>query len=261
MNYKNFNLSIIETHAHIYDEQFAEDRNEMLEKAFSNGISEIWMPNCNSETIDGMMALAGQFPEKCLPMIGLHPCYVKEDFEKELYIMEEWLVKHKFLAIGEIGMDLYWDKTFVNQQEQAFLTQCQLARKHNLWIDIHCRDAFWETVKLIEKNGDSELKGIFHCFSGGLEEAHKVIELGFLLGIGGVVTFKNGGIDKLIPEIDLKHIVLETDSPYLAPAPHRGKRNEPSYLTLVAQKIADLKQMSIEDAIRITTENALRLKG
>jgi TatD DNase family protein len=248
--------NIIETHAHIYDEAFADDRDVMLEKAFSEGISEIWMPNCNSETIDGMMALAAQYPNQCLPMMGLHPCYIKEDFEKELYIVEEWLNKYKFIAIGEIGMDLYWDKTFVKQQEESFLIQCQLAKKHNLWIDIHSRNAFWETVDLIEKNADPNLKGIFHCFTGELKDAQKAIELGFLLGIGGVATFKNGGLDKVLPYISLENIVLETDAPYLAPVPYRGKRNEPAYLILIAQKVADLMEVSVEKVIEQTTLNA-----
>ena len=255
----NSTLKIIETHAHIYDEAFAEDRTEMLAKAFESGVSEIWMPNCNSETIDGMMQLASDYSTQCLPMMGLHPCYVKEDFEKELYIVEDWLSKYKFLAIGEIGMDLYWDKTFVPQQEIAFLTQCQLAKKHNLWIDIHSRNAFWEVVQLIEKNADPSLKGIFHCFTGTLDEAQKAIELGFKLGIGGVVTFKNGGLDKVLPFVELEHLVLETDSPYLAPVPYRGKRNEPSYLHLIAQKVADLKQISVETVIAQTTLNAQKL--
>ena len=251
--------NIIETHAHIYDKAFAEDRDIMLEKAFSSGISEIWMPNCNSETIEGIMALSAQYPTQCLPMMGLHPCYVKEDFEQELYIVEEWLNKHQFIAIGEIGMDLYWDKTFVKQQEEAFLTQCQLAKKHNLWIDIHSRNAFWETVALIEKNADPNLKGIFHCFTGELADAQKAIELGFLLGIGGVATFKNGGLDKILPHISLENIVLETDAPYLAPVPYRGKRNEPAYLTIIAQKVADFMSVSVEKVINQTTMNAKRL--
>jgi TatD DNase family protein len=254
-------MNIIETHAHIYDQAFVEDREAMLEKAFSVGVSEIWMPNCNSETIEGMMALANQYPNKCLPMMGLHPCYVKEDFEKELYIVEDWLSKYQFLAIGEIGMDLYWDKTFVEQQEKAFLYQCQLAKKHHLWIDIHSRNAFWETVALIEKNADSHLKGIFHCFTGTLEEAQKAIDLGFLLGVGGVATFKNGGLDKVLPHISLENIVLETDAPYLAPVPYRGKRNESAYLPIIAQKVADLMECSIEKVLEITSQNALKLRG
>ncbi|MCU0468263.1 MAG: TatD family hydrolase [Arcicella sp.] len=251
---------MIETHAHIYDQAFVEDREAMLEKAFSVGVSEIWMPNCNSETIEGMMALANQYPNKCLPMMGLHPCYVKEDFEKELYLVEDWLSKYQFLAIGEIGMDLYWDKTFVEQQEKAFLYQCQLAKKYHLWIDIHSRNAFWETVALIEKNADPHLKGIFHCFTGTLEEVQKAIDLGFLLGVGGVATFKNGGLDKVLPHISLENIVLETDAPYLAPVPYRGKRNESAYLPIIAQKVADLMECSVEKVLDITSQNALKLR-
>lgn len=294
-------LNMIETHAHIYDDAFDEDRTQMLERAFESGITQIWMPNCDHTTIDGMMALATQYPHVCRPMMGLHPTYVKADFEQELYIVENWLDKMtisavetpsvatpsntttsasinntsstsinntiltdgssvpQFVAIGEIGMDLYWDKTFVEQQKEAFLIQCNLALKHHLWIDIHCRNAFWEVVELIEKVGDTQLTGIFHCFTGTLEEAQKAIDLGFKLGIGGVATFKNGGLDKVLPYIDMKHIVLETDSPYLAPVPYRGKRNEVAYVPLIAQRVADLMQVSVEMVASQTTANALSL--
>ncbi|TDE15306.1 TatD family hydrolase [Dyadobacter psychrotolerans] len=250
---------MIETHAHIYSDDYAEDRQQMLDRAWAAGIKQIWMPNCDHTTIPGMMDLAAQYPGRCLPMIGLHPTYVKEDFENELQIVEEWLGKYKFIAIGEIGMDLFWDKTFQSQQKEAFLFQCALARKHNLWIDIHCRSAFWETVELIEKFADAKLTGIFHCFTGTLDEAQKAIELGFKLGIGGVATFKNGGLDKVIPFVDLEHLVLETDSPYLAPTPFRGKRNEVAHIALVAQRVADLKHMSKEEVIAQTTKTALKL--
>lgn len=273
-------LNMIETHAHIYDDAFDEDRTQMLERAFESGITQIWMPNCDHTTIDGMLALANQYPNVCRPMMGLHPTYVKADFEQELYIVENWLDKMTistnnpnsidasltdgssvppFVAIGEIGMDLYWDKTFVEQQKEAFLIQCDLALKHHLWIDIHCRNAFWEIVELIEKVGDARLTGIFHCFTGTLEEAQKAIDLGFKLGIGGVATFKNGGLDKVLPYIDMKHIVLETDSPYLAPVPYRGKRNEVAYVPLIAQRVADLMQVSVEILASQTTANALSL--
>ncbi len=250
---------MIETHAHIYSEDYAEDRTAMLDRAWDAGIKQIWMPNCDHATIPGMMELAAQYPDRCLPMIGLHPTYVKDGFEKELQIVEDWLDKHTFIAIGEIGMDLFWDKTFREQQEEAFLFQCKLARKHDLWIDIHSREAFWETVALIEKFGDSSLKGIFHCFTGNLEEAQKAIELGFKLGIGGVATFKNGGLDKVLPFIDPKEIVLETDSPYLAPVPYRGKRNEVAYIEIVAQRVADLCETSKENIIEITSKTAAGL--
>ncbi|MCE7044680.1 TatD family hydrolase [Dyadobacter sp. CY312] len=250
---------MIETHAHIYSDDYVEDRDQMLERAWAAGIKQIWMPNCDHTTIEPMMALADQYPDQCLPMIGLHPCYVKEDFENELSIIENWLEKRKFIAIGEIGMDLFWDKTFVKQQEEAFLYQCKLARKHNLWIDIHSRNAFAETVALIEKFADPALTGIFHCFTGTLEEAQKTIELGFKIGVGGVATFKNGGLDKVLPFIDLEHVVLETDSPYLAPVPYRGKRNEVAYIDLVAQRVGDLKAISKEEVISVTSQTALAM--
>lgn len=250
---------MIETHAHIYSDEFADDRQGMLSRAWEAGIEQIWMPNCDHTTIDGMMTLAESYPDRCLPMIGLHPCYVKEDFEKELAIVEDYLSKYPFLAIGEIGMDLFWDKTFREQQEVAFLAQCDLAIKHDLWIDIHSRNAFWETVELIERFGEERLTGIFHCFTGNLEEAQKAIELGFKIGVGGVATFKNGGLDKVLPFIDLEHVVLETDAPYLAPVPYRGKRNEPAYLQLIAQRVGDLKEVSKEVVIAQTTKTALSL--
>ncbi|MFN4144215.1 MAG: TatD family hydrolase [Runella sp.] len=250
---------MIETHAHIYDDAFDTDRPQMLQRAFEAGVTQIWMPNCDSHTIAPMLALAEAYPQVCLPMIGLHPTYVKADFEQELELIETELKKSNFIAIGEIGMDLYWDKTFVEQQKEAFLIQCQWALKYGLWIDIHSRNAFWEIVELIERVADSRLRGIFHCFTGTLEEAQKAIELGFKLGIGGVATFKNGGLDKVLPHIDIKHIVIETDSPYLAPVPHRGKRNEVSYVSLVAQRVADLMQMPLEKLIEQTTQNAVQL--
>ncbi len=247
---------MIETHAHVYDEAFENDRAEMFDRAFEAGIKEIWMPNCDSTTIEGMMYLAEQYPSVCKPMMGLHPTYVKADFEKELAIVESWLERGKFIAIGEIGMDLYWDKTFIEQQKEAFFVQCQWALKHNLWIDIHNRNAFREVVEGIERVNDSRLTGIFHCFSGSLESAKKIIELGFKMGIGGVVTFKNSGLEKVLPHIDLSHIVLETDSPYLTPVPHRGKRNEVAYIEFVAKRIAEIKQVSVEEVIEQTTLTA-----
>jgi TatD DNase family protein len=250
---------MIETHAHIYSDDYADDRTAMLDRAWQSGISQIWMPNCDHSTIAGMIDLTDQYPDRCLPMIGLHPCYVKEDFEKELLLVEEWLNKRDFIAIGEIGMDLFWDKTFQAQQEVAFLHQCQLAIEHDLWIDIHSRNAFRETVQLIEKFGNPNLKGIFHCFTGTLDEAKEAIALGFKLGIGGVATFKNGGLDKVLPHIALDDIVLETDSPYLAPVPYRGKRNEVAYLDLVAQRVADLMQTSPEEVANVTTQTALKM--
>ena len=257
---------MIETHAHIYDEQFGQDRNAMLERAFSAGIKQIWMPNCDHETIDGMLALEKQYPEVCHAMMGMHPCYVKENFEEELNVVEQWLEHRKFILIGEIGLDFYWDLTFVAQQEEVFLRQLALAKKYNLPICIHSRNsknnehnAILRCIELIKQFGWEDLRGIFHCFSGNLEEAQKIIEINFLLGIGGVATFKNGGMDTILPHIDLKHIVLETDSPYLAPVPHRGKRNEVVYIGLVARRIAEIKAIDFDEVVQQTTQNALSL--
>ena len=179
----------------------------------------------------------------CFPMMGLHPCSVKKDFERELYIVEDWLSKRRFSAVGEIGTDLYWDKTFFEQQKEAFMIQVSWAKKYGLPIVIHCRESIDETIELVEQMQDGNLRGIFHCFSGTAEQAKRITKLGFYLGIGGVVTFKNGGLDKVIPEIDLEHMVLETDSPYLAPVPHRGKRNEPCYIPLVAKQNCRIKKV------------------
>jgi len=257
---------MIETHAHIYDEQFEQDRDAMLERAFSAGVKQIWMPNCDHETIDGMLALEKQYPEVCHAMMGVHPCYVKENFEQELNVVEQWLERRKFILIGEIGLDFYWDLTFVAQQEEVFLRQLTLAKKYNLPICIHSRNsknnehnAILRCIELIKQFGWEDLRGIFHCFSGNLEEAQKIIEINFLLGIGGVATFKNGGMDTILPHIDLKHIVLETDSPYLAPVPHRGKRNEVVYIELVARRIAEIKVIDFNEVVQQTTQNALSL--
>jgi TatD DNase family protein len=257
---------IIETHAHIYDQQFDLDRDEMLKRAFIAGVEQIWMPNCNHETIEGMLALEIQYPTQCLPMMGLHPCYVGEDFEKELEIVENWLQKRKFIMIGEIGLDFYWDLAFVPQQEKAFLQQLSFAKKHNLSICIHSRNskdqslnAIQRCCDLIEEFGWKELRGIFHCFSGNEADANRVLSMNFHLGIGGVITFKNGGLDKFLGDIPLERIVLETDSPYLAPVPNRGKRNEVSYLDLVIDKIADIYKISTDEVKFQTTINAKKL--
>jgi TatD DNase family protein len=191
--------------------------------------------------------------------MGLHPCSVKADFEQELQIVEKWLTQRNFAAIGEMGTDLYWDKTFWEQQKEAFKIQVEWAKKYELPIVIHCRESMNETIELLEPMLNGKLTGIFHCFSGSLEQAHKITSMGFYLGLGGVSTFKNGGLDKVIPQLELDRIVLETDSPYLAPAPYRGKRNEPSYIPVIAQRIADFKQMPLKEIQRITTENALRV--
>lgn len=248
--------NLIDTHAHIYANEFKADIEEVIEKGRQEKVEKIYMPNIDHSSIDDMLGLEEKFPEMCIPMMGLHPSSVDKSFEKELYIVESWLNKRKFVAIGETGIDLYWDKTYQTQQEEAFRVQIAWAKKYDLPIIIHCRDSFNETIAIVEELKDDRLKGIFHCFTGTVQDAERVIKAGFYLGIGGVATFKNGGLDKVIPNIDVEHIVLETDSPYLAPAPHRGKRNEPAYIPLIAQKVADYKQMSDEKVAEATTRNA-----
>jgi TatD DNase family protein len=252
---------MIDTHAHIYDPTFNEDLDTMLATCHSVGITEIWMPNCDSSTIAPMLALHEKYPNFCQPMLGLHPCYVKENYLDELAILEAKLLTIRPLSIGEIGLDLYWDKSFFAQQQAAFIKQCQLALQYGLWVDIHCRQAFAETMELIQEVNNPALCGIFHCFSGSVEDAHAAIDQGFLLGIGGVVTYKNSGLDKFLAQIPLQYIVLETDSPYLAPTPNRGKRNQPSFLPYIAQRLAQIYSVTEAEIVKITTKNALALKN
>lgn len=250
-----------DTHTHLYASEFEADRKELMNRALDEGVRRIFLPNIDSTSIEAMLQLEQQFPNHCHAMMGLHPCSVKEDYKTELALVEEWMNKRDFCAIGEIGMDLYWDKTFVKEQEEAFRHQIQLAVKYQKPFVIHCRDAFDEIFEVLESETLPEIPGIFHCFTGSLEQAERAIKLGFALGIGGVVTFKNGGLDQVVPHIDLKHLVLETDAPYLAPVPYRGKRNESSYIKLVAERIAELKECRLEEVAYATTENSKRIFG
>jgi TatD DNase family protein len=249
----------VDTHAHIYAEQFNVDRHDVVQRAMETGIKKIYMPNIDHTSIDGMLELEAKYNGTCFPMMGLHPTSVKKGFERELYIVEEWLLKRKFEAVGEMGTDLFWDKTFWPEQQEAFRIQVGWAKKFKLPIVIHCRESIDETIALLEPLLVDGFKGVFHCFTGTLEQARKITSMGFYLGLGGVATFKNGGMDKIIPDLDLDNIVLETDSPYLAPVPHRGKRNEPSYIPIIAEKIMALKKISREELQAITTRNASRL--
>lgn len=246
----------IDTHAHIYADEFKKDLADTLQRCEDQGVNKIYMPNVDHTSIDDMLEVEHRWPVRCHPMMGLHPCSVKKDFDRELYIIEEWLSKRKFSAIGEIGTDLYWDKTFWGQQQEALEIQVKWAKKYQLPVVLHCRESLDQTIEIIERLQDGNLRGIFHCFTGTIEQARKIFQLGFLVGVGGVVTFKNGGLDKVLPELDLKSVVLETDSPYLAPVPHRGKRNEPAYIPLVSSKIAELMNCSVEEVQKITTQNA-----
>lgn len=254
-------MIITDTHTHLCSEEFDQDRTEMIQRAIDAGVSRFFIPSIDSTGTQKMYDLEAQFQDNVRLMIGLHPCYVKENYLEELAHVEAQLALHKFYAIGEIGIDLYWDKTTLDIQKIAFQRQIQLAKKHHLAINIHCREAFDEVFEVLELEKSAELFGIFHCFSGNLEQAQRAISLGLKLGIGGVTTFKNGKIDQFISQIPLEHIVLETDSPYLAPAPHRGKRNESSYAVLVAQKLAELYQLPLIEIARITTENSKAVFG
>jgi len=249
----------IDTHAHIYSPEFDSDREDVLSHCTDIGVKKIYMPNVDHTSVDAMLELEHKRPAQCIAMMGLHPCSVKKDFEKELYRVEEWLSKRKFAAVGEMGTDLYWDKTFWEQQKEAFRIQVAWAKRYELPIVIHCRESVDETIELLSPLLDGKLKGVFHCFSGTFDQAKRISSMGFYLGLGGVSTFKNGGMDKVIPDLELENIVLETDSPYLAPVPHRGKRNTPEYIPLIATKVAELKKITLEELMRISTANALRL--
>ena len=252
-------MDIIDTHAHIYLEAFREDLDETIDQAQTAGVSRIYMPNIDGGTIDDMLETEQKFPGYCIPMMGLHPGSVNENFEKELEKVESWLNARQFAAVGEIGIDLYWDKTYEEEQKAAFRYQIELAKKHQLPIVIHFRKAFAETIQIVEELIDPDLTGIFHCFTGSLAEAKKIISLGFHCGIGGVATFKNGGLDTVIPYLDHSFMALETDSPYLAPVPYRGKRNQPAFLRHIAEKVAEYKSVEVEEVARKTTANALKL--
>lgn len=252
-------MELIETHAHLYVEEFKKDLHDVIRNATENGISHFLMPNLDSDSIDPMLEIAEVYPDSCIPMMGLHPCYVKKDVEKQLYLVEDWLNKRKFCAVGEIGLDFYWDTTFKTHQEEAFKIQIELSIKHNLPIVIHSREATQEVIDILKSINNDKLKGVFHCYSGTLDQAQTLIEMGFYLGIGGVLTFKKAGLDLLVKELGAKKLVLETDSPYLAPVPHRGKRNEPLYLQLVAQKMSEILEIGKSEIAQITSENAKKL--
>lgn len=250
---------MIDTHAHIYASEFDQDRNEVIQRALSQGIHQILLPNIDLDSIQPMLATEAEYPEICRSMMGLHPCYVDQNVEQTLATIHSWFEKHHFIAVGEIGIDLYWDKTFRAEQEYAFVTQLNWAKEKDLPVVIHTRDSIKETLELLAKEQDGSLRGVFHCFGGTIEEAQAINELGFHLGLGGVSTFKNGGMDKVIPHLDMRYVILETDCPYLAPVPHRGKRNEPAYTQLVAQRIADLRGISLQAVDEVTTLNASQL--
>jgi TatD DNase family protein len=252
---------LTDTHTHLYSEEFDQDQDEMIQRAIDAGVSRFFIPAIDSTCTQSMYALEEKYPENVFLMMGLHPTYVKENYLDELQHVENELAKKKFYAVGEIGIDLYWDKTHLKEQQIAFKKQIQLAKQYKLPIVIHCRDAFDEVFEILEEEKSPELFGIFHCFSGTYEQALQAISYNMKLGIGGVVTFKNGKIDQFLNQIDLKHIVLETDSPYLSPIPFRGKRNESSYIVNVAAKIAQIYGLSENEIATLTTENSKAIFG
>ena len=254
-------MIITDTHTHLYSEAFDDDRKEAIQKAIDLGVERFFIPAIDSTYTEGMLALEKEFPGHMFLMTGLHPTHVKENFEDELAHVEEMLGKHIYYAIGEIGIDLYWEKKYLKEQQIAFRKQIQIAKKHKLPIVIHCREAFDEVFKILEEEKGDDLRGIFHCFTGTYEQAEKAISYNMKLGIGGVVTFKNGKIDTFLKNIDLKHIVLETDSPYLAPTPYRGKRNESAYIVNVLEKLADIHGVPNEQIALETTKNSKEVFG
>jgi TatD DNase family protein len=249
----------VDTHTHLYLPEFDSDRNEVVQRAIEQGVKAMFLPNVDLETLDKMFELSDSYPENCYTMTGLHPESVHADFEEKLTELEKIIGHKKVYGIGETGLDYYWDQTYKEQQKACFDLQLKMAIKYNLPVIIHVRNSFDDVVELVELNSSPHLTGIFHCFTGGIKEAEIITGLGFYLGIGGIITFKNGGLDKVIPHVPLERIVLETDSPFLAPVPYRGKRNESSYVIKVAEKIAELKNITVEEVARVTTRNAEKL--
>ena len=250
---------MIDTHSHLYLPDFEEDLQAVIDRCKAVGIEKVYLPAIDSSTHDAMMSLAAAQPGYCIPMMGLHPCYVTADYQQEIQLVESWLARQPFAAIGEIGLDFYHSTEFKQEQIDVFVHQMNLAMQFDLPIVIHSRSSMDECIKLIVEHGKGRIKGIFHCFGGDERQARKIIDLGFMLGIGGVLTYKNAGLAKLLEQLPLDALVLETDSPYLTPVPFRGKRNESSYLTYVAAKIAEIKGVTIEDVALATTNNSKKI--
>jgi TatD DNase family protein len=254
-------MLLTDTHTHLYYETDQNKRAGLISRCQSNGVERLFLPNVDADSVPKVFALTDAYPDICYPMLGLHPCSVKEGWEKELDVIKRALDQRKIFAVGEIGIDLYWDKTTLPEQIKAFRAQIDWAKEVKLPIVIHSRDSFDEVFAVLQQEQDENLRGIFHCFTGTIEQARKVISIGFYLGIGGVVTYKNSGLDNVVAQVDLNHIVLETDSPYLTPVPYRGKPNESSYLKFVAEKVAELHQVSVGEVANITTENSRLIFG
>jgi TatD DNase family protein len=252
-------MKLIDTHSHLYLDDFRQDFPEVMNRLRENQVEKVFLPNIDSSSINEMLKLETDYPEIFFPMMGLHPSSVQENYEEELQLVDKWLQKKQFIAIGEIGIDLYWDDTYFNQQVEAFRTQINWAKKLKLPIVIHARNSFNEIFDVVDEEKDENLTGVFHSFSGTYEQAQHIIDLGFKIGINGIVTFKNSSLDDVVKQIDINHLVLETDSPFLSPEPKRGKRNESSHVLYIAEKIAKIKNLSISEVGEITTENAKTL--
>lgn len=254
-------MQFIDTHAHLYSEELLPELNQIMDRAIRSGVTKIFMPAIDSHSLESMFLVEQSFSNHCFAMMGLHPCYVKENYEQELKIVEAWLAKRKFVAIGEIGLDFYWDKTFTEQQHKAFDIQMQWAIDYNTPIVIHTRNAMGETIEAVKPFAKKGLRGIFHCFSGSKESAQQIIGMGFHLGLGGVLTYKNAGVAEAVKDIPMEWLVLETDAPYLSPVPYRGKKNEPTYMIEVAKKLAEIKNLPLNEIAEITTKNAMKVFG
>jgi TatD DNase family protein len=252
-------MKFIDTHSHLFDTQFQQDISQVIQNAKNASIKACFLPNVDQDTIQPMISLHENYPDFCFPMLGLHPCSVNHNFENVLNEMYKFFEKYTFWGIGETGLDYYWDKTFIKQQKEALMIQAEWAKIKNLPLILHTRDAMQDTIQLIKSCQNGNLKGIFHCFSGSYEQAKEIIKLGFYLGIGGVVTYKNTKLPETLKKISLDYVVLETDSPYLSPVPNRGKRNEPAYIPIIAQKLAEVYECSLEKIAEVTTSNAKRL--
>jgi TatD DNase family protein len=252
-------MLLTDTHIHLYSDDFLSDRDLLIKEAMDKGVQRFFLPNIDSSSLNALHTLSEKYPQNCFPMMGLHPTSVKENWQEELANVEKHLSEKKYYGVGEIGIDLYWDKTFVKEQEEVFKRQIELANHFKLPIVIHSRESFEEIYRILLEKKKEQPCGIFHCFTGNIDQAKRAIELGFYLGIGGVVTFKNSGLAEVVANIDLEYIVLETDAPYLAPAPFRGKRNLPVYIVKVAEKIAEIKKMTLEEVADITTGNSKKI--
>ncbi|HMO61280.1 MAG TPA: TatD family hydrolase [Ferruginibacter sp.] len=254
-------MYLVDTHTHLYSNAFKEDTDATIERAMAAGVSKFYLPAIDAAHTDAMLVLEAKYPDSCFAMMGLHPCSVNENYKKELELVENWLAKRKFVAVGEIGLDFYWDKTFAAHQYEAFCLQMEWALHYQLPIVIHTRNAMPETIDAVAPFAARGLKGIFHCFGDNAMFAQKIIDMGFYLGIGGVVTYKKSGLAETLQGISLEHIVLETDAPYLTPLPHRGKRNESSYLKYIAEAVANIKKVPVEEVAAVTSANAEKIFG